>query len=199
MILSTRGGQVPVQVHPRHQVHPLCLDQVHPPDQVHPRDQVQPPWDQVCPLGPGTPPGIRYTPWDQVHPLDQVHPPDQVHIPLGPGTHPHPQDQVTPPKQCMPGDMGSKRAVRILLECILVVMLKIVYRGPTPILMHVPIPMQMGTAPNLVSVLVLIGWNLIHFHCSFALVSLRYQSQCSFSAYYRNLYRYRCRNRSRAV
>ena len=44
---------------PRDQVHPRPgtppWDQVHPPDQV-------PPWDQVHPLGPGTPPGTRYTP-----------------------------------------------------------------------------------------------------------------------------------------
>ena len=34
--------------------------------------------------------------------------------------HTHPRDQVHPPEQCMPGDTGNKRAVRILLECILV-------------------------------------------------------------------------------
>ena len=34
--------------------------------------------------------------------------------------HP-PPDQVHPPEQCMPGDTGNKRVVRILLECILVV------------------------------------------------------------------------------
>ena len=91
-----------------------------PPDQVPPRTRY-PPWDQVPPLGPGTPPRTRYTPpgpgtppgtrytppgpgtppWDQVPPRDQVHPPgpgtpprDQVHPP-GPGTPP--QDQVPPP------------------------------------------------------------------------------------------------------
>ena len=114
------------------------------------------PRDQVHPLGPGTPPGTRYTPQDQVHLLDQVHPP-------GPGTPPRtrytlpgtrytpprtrytppgtrytprpgtprdqvyplpdqvpPRDQVHPQKQCMLGDTGNKRVVRILLECILV-------------------------------------------------------------------------------
>ena len=87
------------------------------------------PWDQVyppepgTPLGPGTPPGTEYTPppGPGTLPLDQVHPP-------GPGTPPppppwdqvHPPGPGTPPKQCMLGDTGNKRAVRILLECILV-------------------------------------------------------------------------------
>ena len=72
----------------------VILDQVHPPGQVHPPWTGTPP-DQVHPpLGPGTPsPGTRYTPlWAQ----------------------------VPPPEQCMLGDTGNKRAVRILLECILV-------------------------------------------------------------------------------
>ena len=87
-------------------------DHVHPPDQVHPPGQCTTPRagtprtgtrytpqtrytpDQVPPLGPGTPPD-RYNPWDQV-----------------------PSDQVPPPEQCMLGDTGNKRAVRILLECI---------------------------------------------------------------------------------
>ena len=44
-------------------------------DQVHPWDQVHPPGPGTHPpLGPGTPPGTRYTP-DQVHPRTQVHPP----------------------------------------------------------------------------------------------------------------------------
>ena len=49
-----------------------------------------PPWDWVHPPGPRTPP-------NQIHPLDQIHPPT-VHA----------------------GRYGNKRAVRILLECILV-------------------------------------------------------------------------------
>ena len=82
------------------------------------------PWDQVHPLGPGTPPGTRYTPgpgtlprpgtpltrytpWtrytprtrytpqDQVHPLDQVHPPRTRYTPLKPDTPPRPG---TPPR-----------------------------------------------------------------------------------------------------
>ena len=66
-----------------------------PPHQVH-----HPP-DQVHPLGPGTPPWTRYTSHDQVHPWDQVHP-RAVHA----------------------GDTGNKWVVRILLECILVVIKK---------------------------------------------------------------------------
>ena len=56
------------------------------------------PWDQVHPPGPGTPPGPG-PPWDQVHPS---------------GT------RYTPQELCMLGDTGNKQAVRILLECILV-------------------------------------------------------------------------------
>ena len=54
----------------------------------------------------GTPPRTRYNPPDQVHPP-------------GPGT---PPEQVAPREQVHPrelGDTGNKRAVRILLECIL--------------------------------------------------------------------------------
>ena len=63
----------------------------HLPGQVHPLGRYTPPWA-------GTPPLGRYTP-QQVHPWA--------------GTSP-------PPEQCMLGDTGNKRAVRILLECILV-------------------------------------------------------------------------------
>ena len=48
-----------------------------------------------------------------------VPPWDQVHTPLGPGTPP-PKEGTPPREQCMLGDTGNKRAVRILLECILV-------------------------------------------------------------------------------
>ena len=86
-------------------------DQVHPPGHVpNPRTRCTP---QVYPPWAGTPPGTRYTRfWDQVHSPEQVHPLwDQV----------HPRDQVqTTPEQCILGDMGNKRAVCILLECILV-------------------------------------------------------------------------------
>ena len=56
----------------------------------HPPDQRQAPQEQT-------------SPWDQAPPMSR-HPP-------GPGT---------PPAQCMLGDTGNKRAVRILLECNLV-------------------------------------------------------------------------------
>ena len=62
----------------------------------------------------GTPPSTRYPPAPGT---PSPPPPDQVHPP-GPGT---PPGQVpTPREQCMLGDAGNKRAVRILLECILV-------------------------------------------------------------------------------
>ena len=76
----------------------------------------------------------RYTP-----PPGQLHPPGQVHslgrytpqadtppragTPPWTGTPPrqvHPLSRYTPSEQCMLGDTGNKRAVRILLECILV-------------------------------------------------------------------------------
>ena len=95
------------------------------PGQVHPPDQVHPP-------GPGTPPRIRYPPrhihplepgtttQDEVHhpgryPRDQVHPHGQIHPQAG-----SPPRTRYPSEQCMLGDTSNKRAVRILLECILV-------------------------------------------------------------------------------
>ena len=69
------------------------------------------------PPGSGTPSSTRYTPLDQVPALDQ-----QVHLP---GRYPpgqvHPPRQVPPPppnRACW--DTDNKRAVRILMECILV-------------------------------------------------------------------------------
>ena len=85
-----------------------------PQDQVPPLGPGTPPQTRYTPpgpgtpLGPGTPPGTRYTPQDQVHPLGPGTPPDQV-PPPGPGTPPRDQ-----------GDTVYARAVRILLECILV-------------------------------------------------------------------------------
>ena len=64
------------------------------------------------------PPRTRYTPWDQVHPPGPDTPPRTRYTPLGPGTS-H-GTRYTPREQCMLGDTGNKRAVRILLECILV-------------------------------------------------------------------------------
>ena len=74
---------------------------------------------RYIPLGRYNPPPGRYTPWQVQtpgrytplagNPLDRYTP--------RPGTPPR---QVHPPRQCMLGDMGNKRMVRILLECILV-------------------------------------------------------------------------------
>ena len=71
------------------------------------------------PLWPGTPPSQVHHP-GQVHPLirytpEQVHPPGRY---TPPGRYP--PSRYTPREQCMLGDTGNKRAVRILLECILV-------------------------------------------------------------------------------
>ena len=70
------------------------------------------------PTGQVHPPG-RYIP-GQVHPPAgtpprQVHPPGQVHP-----RQVHPRASAPPPERCMLGDTCNKRAVSILLECILV-------------------------------------------------------------------------------
>ena len=109
-------GGVPGRVPPGTRYTPW--DQVHPPrTRYTPQDQVHP-QDQAHPLGPGTPPRTRYPPAS----LGPGTTPDQVHprpcTPPRPGTPPGPG---TPPEQCMLGDTGNKRAVHILLECILVV------------------------------------------------------------------------------
>ena len=126
---SVHTGGVPGQVHPRAGT---PTRQVHSPRQVPPRQvppgQIPPskagthppgryPPGRYTPLGrytpwagtpqAGTPPG-RYTPPWQVPP-GQVYPPWQVL----PGRY-------TPWEQCMLGDTGSKWAVCILVECILV-------------------------------------------------------------------------------
>ena len=44
-------------------------------------------------------------------------PRDQRQVPITP-TPPPPDQRQTPPEQCMLGDTGNKREVRILLECI---------------------------------------------------------------------------------
>ena len=103
---------------PPRQVHPLAGT---PPGRYTPR-QVHP-WAGTPSLGRHTPPGRytlgRYTP-RQVHtPPGRYTPPGLLHC-LGRYT-PTPQ-AGTPPlrEQCMLGDTDNKRAVRILLECILV-------------------------------------------------------------------------------
>ena len=118
VILSTGGG-VPGQVPPWDQVHPPGTRYT-PQDQVHPPGPGTPPLGPGTLPGPGTPPRTRYTllgpgtpPGTRYIPQDQVHPP-------GPGTPPW--TRYTPQEQCMPGDMGNKRAVRILLECSLVLL-----------------------------------------------------------------------------
>ena len=103
------------------------------PDQVppwtrYPRDQVHPPWTRYPP-GPGTPPqGPGTPPWDQVHPPRTRYPPGTRYTPLD-QVHPRqtrytpPRTRYTPPDQVPPRDQGDTvyaRAVRILLECILV-------------------------------------------------------------------------------
>ena len=60
----------------------------------------------------GTPPWAGTPPQDQVHTLGQVHPPGTRYTPPG---QVHPQDQVPPPKLCMLGDTGNKRAVYIVV------------------------------------------------------------------------------------
>ena len=78
---------------------------------------------RYTPLVPGTPP--VHPPGPGTLPLDQVHPPGTRYTPPGPGSPPRdqvhlPETRYTPREKCMPGDTGHKRAVRILLECILV-------------------------------------------------------------------------------
>ena len=83
-----------------------------------PRPGADTPQDQEHPPGPGTPLGPGTPPPDQVHPRDQVHP-HGTRCPPGPGTPPW--DQVHPsPMHSMLGDTVNERAVRILLECNLV-------------------------------------------------------------------------------
>ena len=138
------SGTPPDQVHPPGPGTPPPQDQVQPPlgpgtppsTRYTPQDQLHPPGTRYMPR-PGIP-WTRYTPPDQLHPQDQVHTPRPVTPPRPgtprPGKHPRPVTPPgpgtpprtrytprTPPEQCMLGDTGNKRAVRILLDCILVV------------------------------------------------------------------------------
>ena len=80
---------------------PWDLEQTPPRDQIH-----QPlPGTRCTPPGPATPPRTRYT-----------HPPRTRYTPL---TRYTPGTRYTPPMQRL-GDTVNTRAVRILLECILV-------------------------------------------------------------------------------
>ena len=65
------------------------------------------PWDHIHPSGPGTHPWTRYNPLGPGTPPRTGTPPGTWYTPLGPGT---------PPEQCMLGDTGNKRAVRIPTE-----------------------------------------------------------------------------------
>ena len=87
---NPRAGTHPQQVHPQGRYTPLAGT---PPGQVHPPDRYTP---------------SRYTP-SRYTPLGR-YTPRQI----------HPRGRYTPPEQCMLGDTGDKRAVGILLECILV-------------------------------------------------------------------------------
>ena len=98
------------------------------------------------PLQAGTPPLGRYTPqigtspWQVPTPPSRYTPPGQVPpagiLPLAgtpPGQVPPgmytPWAGTHPPEQCMLGDTGNKRAVRILLECILVSCFYLLFKG----------------------------------------------------------------------
>ena len=74
------------------------------------------PWEQTHSTGADTPRSRH--PWEQTPPRSR-HPPG-ADTPL-PGA-----DQ--PPVQCMLGDTGNKQVVRILLECILVIRIKLAWR-----------------------------------------------------------------------
>ena len=88
--------------------------------------QVQPSWAGTpqagTPLGRHTPTPWASTPPWQVHPLAGT-PPGRYTPPAGtppsPGRY-TPRAGTAPPEQCMLGDTGNKRTVRILLECIFV-------------------------------------------------------------------------------
>ena len=101
-----------------HSVHRGCLPQcmlgyTHPGSR-HPWEQTPPPQEQT-PLQEQTTSRSRHRPEQTPTPLEQT-PQRQTPSWLPrEQTHPHP-----PPTQCMLGDTGNKRAVRILLECILV-------------------------------------------------------------------------------
>ena len=85
-----------------HSVHKAGSAPVHAEMHTHPPGpEADTLWDQ------------RQTPWDQ----RQAPPPSQV---PEAGTPPTGPEAGTPQEQCVLGNTGNKRAVRILLECILV-------------------------------------------------------------------------------
>ena len=76
-----------------------------PPDQA-------PPWDQADPPRPGRPPQIRHSPGTRQTPPDQTDPPR---------TRQTPWDQADPPGSRLQHTV-YERPVRILLECLLVIL-----------------------------------------------------------------------------
>ena len=118
--------------HPLDQVHPL--DQLHPPGPgTHPPDQVPPdqvhPQTRCTPPGPGTSPQTRYTLpkffwllfciFLYFFALFSLFFSEFLINYFIICSLPNPPTPL-PPEQCMLGDTGNKRAVCILLECILV-------------------------------------------------------------------------------
>ena len=83
---------------------------------IHPTGQIPPPPPPWADTSPG-----KHTPLGSTPPMK--HPPEAhphgKHVPQSPWKQ-TPVKQTAPPAQCMLGDTGNKRAVRILLECILV-------------------------------------------------------------------------------
>ena len=113
---SVHGGGVPGQVHlpwagtpPGRYTTQTGTQAGTPSRQVHSPAGTPP---QVYPLA-GTPPGR------QVHPLGRY---PLIRYPLV--RYPPGQVPTPPQTQCMLGDTGNKRAVRILLECNLVIYLR---------------------------------------------------------------------------
>ena len=106
---ATKLGQGYVFTGVRHSVNrrgvpdtPRTWSRHHPP-----RDQVHPPWTRYTP-----------TPQDQVHTLGTRYTPMP---PPRPGKPPKTRYNPLPPTQSMLGDTVNERAIRILLECNLVV------------------------------------------------------------------------------
>ena len=87
-----------------------------PPDHgERPQDQGEPPWDQEeLPPQPGRPP------WDQAPPPDQGEPPRTKENPPGTKETPPPDQGEHPPPGRTLQHTVNERPVRILLECILV-------------------------------------------------------------------------------
>ena len=119
------GADPPTADIPRDQVHPPGADT--PPRPGTPLGADTPP--EQTPPGPGAPPRTRYTPSPRPGtPLGADTPPEQT--PPGPGAPPRtrytPSPRAdttptpTPPAHSMLGDTVNARAVRILLECNLV-------------------------------------------------------------------------------